>query len=914
MGKFWILSGTEGNWDIAFKENKWGARVNLKLRWNQLTPGDILVFYVTAPISGIIGFGRLTRKAEEKTPYWPDEIRQKRAIWPFRFYFDVIHKLPDSDWKEKRVIIRDFKLTYRSGINRVANKEIIPLLLERANKVWDVNLTNFTNKIALKEEKDKYFYGDLVKNEELEKIARERKKKYKEETIPKELKEVYLKEGWEVKKEYKNKLRMTKGKEYDELLEDEAWLLFKNMGFAELNKNRKFKIRAGSILKQIDVFARDKDSIFIIECKASKAKNGSRDLLPTIHEILNLKKYIIESTRKHYNGNFIFSFLLITRNIKWTPNAQRFASDSRNKGFFFWRETDLEAFMNLANQFGEAAKFQMFSILFPGKKFSELKDIQVPAILAGTGDKFYTFVIQPAKLLRVAYVHRREESSPKEVSETYQRMIKKSRLREICDFIENGGHFPNNIILNFTEEPTFEKKGEVGDINYGVLKFPPYYKSAWVIDGQHRLYGYLGTEKKETASLPVVAFVRLGVKKQANLFVEINKKQVPVSSSLLWDLYPDIYSGSDDPKQQYLSSISLIAKKLNFEPSSPLYNNIEIPSSPIKNKEVANVTLTNICDGIKENRLVNKGDLLYKTDYEHTVDFAYKRLRTYFDVIAKFFPQDWEKGDRGLLRTNVGIRIFLIIFRQLLKYLDYKGMKGIYIRENLSGFENKAKEIVGPLLNEVIKMSDSERDQIRKDSTKDKVMMNTQRLVWNLKEEFNFGVELWFKGGWVPPIPSEEDNEERIKNLIKDTQTKSKEFLIRELKKIHGEREWWLVGVPEGVKQRISDKIKQELKRSPYKKEIISAYTNEKRFINYSSTSDLKEVIRMKNNSKKLSRIFGDMEYSSSQFKSLEILRNAYIGHEEEGRKEDIDEIEKKLGYWGTKWIRRCIGLNGTGK
>jgi len=45
-----------------------------------------------------------------------------------------------------------------------------------------------------------------------------------------------------------------------------------------------------------------------------------------------------------------------------------------------------------------------------------------------------------------------------------------------------------------------------------------------------------------------------------------------------------------------------------------------------------------------------------------------------------------------------------------------------------------------------------------------------------------------------------------------------------------------------------------------------------------------------------------------TMFISLENIRNTFIGHEE--RKVEIDDIEKNLGYWGTKWIRRCIGLD----
>lgn len=755
--------------------------------------------------------------------------------------------------------------------------------------------------------KESYLFGNLVIDKEMKKIAIQRKKTYKEETIPGELEEKYLKEGWKVKRKLKKKLKIIKEKSCGELFEDEVWLLFKNMGFIEMNKDRNLEIQAGPIRKQIDVFARDEKNVFIVECKALSEENP-RSLRQDIHEILNLKKDIIESIRKNYEKDFRFSFLLVTKNIRWSLVDEEFANASRNKDFFFWKETELEAYTNLTNQLGENARFQMYSILFFGKKISELGEIEVPAIYGGQGEnKYYSFIIQPEKLLRIAYVHRREESSPEEVSGTYQRIVKKTRLKEICTFINNGGFFPNNIILNFTQKPTFERKDKVGDIVYGVLKFPPYYGSAWVIDGQHRLYGYLKTEKKETANLPVVAFESLSVKNQANLFVEINKKQEKVSSNLLWDLYPDIYRDSEDPEQQSLRAISLIVKKLNSELDSPLHQHINLPSFPKENTKVTNLTLANICDGIKDNKLIKTEErLLYKNDYESTVDFAYERLKVYFNFIANSFPQDWEKGDKGFLRTNIGIRIFLNILRQLLRYLNYEGLKKIYEKEKLNGLERKTEEIVGSILTKLKDMPDTERDAIRSGTGKGKVMENTQRLVWDLKEKFNFGLELWRKGGWSPPIPSEE-SDERIKEMIPNTENQVRSFIIEKLRKTHGKR-WYVEGIPEGVKQTIKEKIEQEINRFPFKREKIQSYSEEKKLTIYSSTADLKEIIKKKNNWEKLSEIFRDQEYTSSQFKSLEVIRNAYVGHEQ--RKEELDKIEKNLGYWGMKWIRRCVGLD----
>lgn len=763
--------------------------------------------------------------------------------------------------------------------------------------------------------KEKYLYGDLVQEEELNKAAKQRKKKYQEIRVPNSEVPSFLRERWQLKKQLKTIAKLRKDKDCGELLEDESWLLFKNMGFTEMNKDRNFEIQAGPIKKQIDVFAKDGNNIFVIECKAQSEK-GPRYLRKDIHEILNLREDIIKSLRKHYKHKFRVSFLLVTKNIIWNPTDEKLASANKKNRFFAWKEKDLEAYTNLTNQQGEDARFQMYSILFRKVRINELKEIKVPAMRGGKGEKkYYVFVIQPEKLLHgVAYVHRREESNPEEASKAYQRMLKKSRLKEILKYIdEKGRFFPNNIILNFTQKPTFEPFGpkiKFGDIAYGILRFPPYYGSAWVIDGQHRLYGYSKSKRKATDTLPVVAFEGLSVKEQANLFVDINKEQRKVSSNLRWDLYPDIYCDSEDPEQQLLRAISLVVKKLNSKSDSPLHKHIYIPSVPREAKGITNLTIANVCDGLKDNKLVESEEkLLYEKDYDYTVDFASKRIKAYFDVIAKSFPQDWEKGNKGVLRTNIGIRIFLIILRQLLRYLKYEGQEKIYRKKDLDEFENKTKEILGPILTKLKEMSDAERDKIRKGSSKGMVLENAQILIWDLKEEFNFGLELWRKDGWTPEIPKEE-GDEQIKKLIDDTEIQVRSFIIQELKKLH-EKSWWKEGVPEGIKDYIKRVISQDIAKTPWKKKELLSYPEDKKLV-FASTSHLKEIIINRKNWKQFEEAFArDKEIVSTAFKFFEAIRNKYIHPE---REEELAEIERGLGYWNMRWIRRCIGLDSVEK
>ena len=92
--------------------------------------------------------------------------------------------------------------------------------------------------------------------------------------------------------------------------------------------------------------------------------------------------------------------------------------------------------------------------------------------------------------------------------DTYQRLLKRSRILDIRDYVTNGGYFPTNIVLNIrSRRPLqFDKAATPPNVdssigNIGWLSLPAEYKSAWIIDGQHRLFAYANTEHSKSATL-----------------------------------------------------------------------------------------------------------------------------------------------------------------------------------------------------------------------------------------------------------------------------------------------------------------------------------------------------------------------------------------------------------------------------
>ena len=613
--------------------------------------------------------------------------------------------------------------------------------------------------------------------------------------------------------------------------------------------------------------------------------------------------------KKYYKKDFRISVLLVTRNLIWSESDEKLAQE---KQIIIWKDEDIDAYKTLINQLGYAAKYQIFSILFSRKKASEVGNICVPAMRGGKGKgKYYLFLIHPEDLFKIAYVHRREKSNPEEISRTYQRMVDKHRIEEIGKYIDEcGKSFPNNVIIAFKYKPHFElnaKVPETSEISYGLLKFPPFYGNAWIIDGQHRIYGYSKSNHASDHTIPVIAFESLGINEQANLFVDINEKQMAVSKALLWDLYPDIYEESSDEYQQKLRAISLIAKKLNSNKNSIFFDRIQIPSVIINDKSKSNLTLTNLCEGIKENRLIDKSEsLLFNQDYQESINKSAEIINTYFGIIYAHLKGDWDNGDSGLVRTNVGMRILFMILKQLLREIYRRGKNNLYKKRDLTEFKQEAQEILNPILFKLKNMESQEKNDIRFGSSKGQILRNTQKLLWRLKEETGFGLELWNnKKSWNPGVPNDEDENHIIK-LIDDTEKKLREIIIKRLKERYNNN-WFKQALPNTVKDAIARVIDQETKKFPYKRETLNKLTDEEK-LKYSLTSNLKEIIINDANWD----LFDEEFYKYKNcveviFGFFENFRNKY---KHPDRALNLEENEKGLGYYGMGWIRKCIGLN----
>lgn len=79
---------------------------------------------------------------------------------------------------------------------------------------------------------------------------------------------------------------------------------------------------------------------------------------------------------------------------------------------------------------GTCSRYQLLGNLFANQEIRNMDD-KIPAIQGEMGGhKYYSFSIEPERLLKIGYVLHRNEAN-KNMMPTYQRLIKKKRLADV---------------------------------------------------------------------------------------------------------------------------------------------------------------------------------------------------------------------------------------------------------------------------------------------------------------------------------------------------------------------------------------------------------------------------------------------------------------------------------------------------
>ena len=664
------------------------------------------------------------------------------------------------------------------------------------------------------------FENTTSASSEISSILRLRRKPQIEKTVKastlelaKKKAELEEKDGWSILQHYKKSIRMKKEKPFDEKLEDDAWSILARMGFDELSKDRQFKINVGDGIpdRQIDVFAKDEEVALFIECTACE-KRKRKSLANLIEKIVSIRKKVFDNAEIHYgrDSKLQMKWGIATRNIEWSEVDEKKCEE---ENIFVLKDSNIEYYNKLANHLKEAAKYQLLAQIFRNEKIKGLS-LVVPATRGKEGRTiFYNFLLKPYDLLKIAYISHKKGDDFDDF-DTYQRMLTPSRLKKIGKYIDDGGQFPTNIVVNIKppRSLSFDKKKDIGTSAYGQLYLPSQYASAWIIDGQHRLYGYSYSERSmkkgsDTTVFPVLAYVNLPSDKEAEMFISINCEQVKVSRNLLNEIYSGLKWDSDDFKDRIDGLCSRITMNLNSISSSPIFERVIVTNTKKTNHRC--LTINSFVDGLKENRFfgeenkdgVTPGHLSasYSPDLKITLNKAVLTIEYYLNLFKSKLNEHWILGDAlgGFICTNNGIRALLRVLKEIFDHVEYENGEKLH-RLNAEDLFKDIEKYTSPLLKYFKDLSADEFTYYRNRTALKGVNQNTIRMLSKIHQEYKeFHPKKLEK--YLEKIDEEGTHEAKVK--VDEISRKMYEFVLGKLIEKYDDN-WWYEGIPNKVRER----------------------------------------------------------------------------------------------------------------
>jgi len=434
----------------------------------------------------------------------------------------------------------------------------------------------------------------------------------------------------------------------------------KDLGFQDVNGGSAFKVNG----IQVDACGGHEDTLLVVECTTANKREAKsireklrafRGSMPTLSKGFHRAPQYQRYTKIRY--------VVATSHFQIRDVDKEFAEESPR--IFLWDEQFVAYYQNLYSVIGSATKYNLVGEM--GIEPRTKSVIQVPAwITTLSNSRIYLFFIEPHKLLQASYVARREIGNER----YYQRILQRTRIGHIREFLKKGRSFPNSIVIAFNKPPAFTPYPEISKqypwwpdgVGFGCLTFPTNYRSCWIIDGQHRLYSF--SDIHTDAKLSVVAFHKLPLEKQAQYFIEINREQKPVEADLIWDLQGAIHPSTDE------GIISTVVRKLNQ--TAPLENRIYVPLTGRRTRN--QLKFSGICLSIQNTHLTRERTInmtaaqknpLYSVSFEQTVERVSNAIAVFLQAVDAVFKRE-DKDE--FLFTNVGLSTMIPLFEVILAY------------------------------------------------------------------------------------------------------------------------------------------------------------------------------------------------------------------------------------------------------
>jgi DGQHR domain-containing protein len=458
-----------------------------------------------------------------------------------------------------------------------------------------------------------------------------------------------------VKSEARNRLKPSGNPEAD--FENSVWSVVYSLSPNAITVGRDPEIRLRKEIFRPDIVAFFEDSVaLVVECKLTKSDAFVSNWISQLRDV----KRDVDEVLKNNGRKQVVYVLAVEDRAALKEHVKRSAEQLRLR---LLDQREVQYFSALHKALGLGVSHLFWGRVAPWIIRHAEERLPALRIRCGRSRDAYVFSVNAHDLLSRSFVSHRELHSPEEGLIGFQRMFQRKKLREIAEYIKTSNVFPTPIIVAFHKSraaifeplPMKERTTESlrHEIQFGHIRLPKEPNAIQIIDGQHRLYGYTRFQRDDRHIVQVLAYTAAEGQSLATMFVDINSKQTKVPSSLLWELYPDIY-GQDDP-EFYKAVISRVCESVAKD---HLQGYVRHLSSGMR----GDISFHTLCTEVHRAHLwENAGGLLRS---EHELETVLDAFFTALNDLGQKYPG----VNNSFVYSNNGIAPFIRVMGRIVRY------------------------------------------------------------------------------------------------------------------------------------------------------------------------------------------------------------------------------------------------------
>ena len=451
---------------------------------------------------------------------------------------------------------------------------------------------------------------------------------------------------------------------------------------------KKYDVDCFAIIKKKGLKDNKAGFVLICECKTTQSEKMKAVNHGFFNKIKANKSFITQRINKIFQEKYIPVYILATEGFKYTPELKKKYLDEK---VILMSEVEAK-YLSDCYSVSKNQEFTFNQFL----SFFRSRSLFYENLCVGAFETFtdfsrkktaYTFSAKARQMIQltgVAHKVAKDLISDEEGrilnTDHYQRVLKKGRLNNLGKYLDREKKpFNNNILLSYrgtNKDFDFDFLKNVGEGRTGELNIKGKPGSFHVIDGQHRLFGYMAAtdERVLDQTLIVTVFKDLTQAEEAQIFLDVNSNQKKVDIALRREvqlILGDSATGAD----QVDNLATLIVLGLREDLNSPFKSNpvaIPLPESygiiPVEQlrKAILNGGLISRLNDFK------KGQLSVNDNFNKTYEFSLKLIINYFSKIRTAVEESgdyWKRGQTAdktvALRTNFICGCILLLERMI---------------------------------------------------------------------------------------------------------------------------------------------------------------------------------------------------------------------------------------------------------